>query len=310
MKIADKIHLIDCPFTATETTTSCAVVDKTIALIDAGLPESPEGIIYPYINKIGRDPSEISLIIITHAHYDHCAGATRIKKDTGCKVCIHENGKQYLENSKLMLEHLRERFPVTYKEWDWVPDFEPTQADFVFKDGDKLDFEGNHLRTLHIPGHSPDSSCIVDEQKGIYISGDSVQGKGNSRPLLFQSSSEYAKSMQRLLNEPVRLLVTGHPFPPFNKTMLREKESREYVKQSLQGIENLRNSVLSILKRSSKTTSPKQIYKRIDSSQSVTIGCILEDLEKEGKAKREEPRESELWIPCWRSFVSDDIERH
>lgn len=297
MKIANKTHLIECPFTATETTTSCAIMDKTIALIDAGLPESPENTIYPYIKKIGREPSEISLIILTHAHFDHCAGATRIKKDTGCKVCVHENGKPYLENPRLMLEHLRERFPITYKEWDWIPDFESTQADFVFKDGDKLDFEGHHLRAIHIPGHSPDSSCIINEEQGVYISGDSAQGKGNNRPLLFQSSSEYAKSMRRLLNESMRSLVTGHPFPPFNKTMLREKECIEYVSQCLKGIEELRNSVRSILRKATKPISLRYFNEKIAESHAVTIGCILEDLEREGKVKRVEPRESELWVP-------------
>ncbi|MEM2110554.1 MAG: MBL fold metallo-hydrolase [Candidatus Bathyarchaeia archaeon] len=249
MKIANGIHVVECPFIVTETTTSCAIVDKSIALIDAGLSESPEKAIYPYIRKIGREPSEISLIILTHAHFDHCAGVARIKKDTGCKVCVHESGKQYLEDPRLMLKHLRERFPITYTEWEWIPDFEPTQADFVFKDGDKLYFDGHELRALHVPGHSQDSSCIIEEEQGVYISGDSVQGKGEKRPLLFQSSTEYVKSMQRLLNESMQVLVTGHPFPPFNKTVLTEKESREYVKHSLKGIEELRNSVESILKK-------------------------------------------------------------
>jgi hypothetical protein len=73
----------------------------------------------------------------------------------------------------------------------------------------------------------------------INISGNSIRGKGKNRPLLFQSSTEYAKSMQWLLDESMQLLVTGHPFPPFNKIVLIEKESREYVKQSLKGIEEL-----------------------------------------------------------------------
>ena len=124
-----------------------------------------------------------------------------------------------------------------------------------------------------------------------------MQGKGDSRPLLFQSASAYVESMKYLLNESVKILITGHPFPPFNKTVLREKEVKKYVKQSLEGIEYLRTSVLSILRRSSTATSPKQINKKIVSSQSVTIGCILEDLEKEGVSRRVEPRELELWIP-------------
>ena len=88
MKVIDGVHFIECPH-RNYFVSSCLIESEGIILIDAGRAESPEDKIYPYMKSIGRNPSEISHLVLTHAHWDHCAGATRIKKDTDCRVGIH-----------------------------------------------------------------------------------------------------------------------------------------------------------------------------------------------------------------------------
>jgi len=292
VEIARDIHLIRCPW-STYFVSSCAIIGESIALIDAGTSDSPENAIYPYLRSIGREPSEISHIILTHAHFDHCGGAAVIKKETDCKIYVHESGKQYLEDAGLINRELHNRFPALYPEKK--PDFESVKADVTFKDGDVLDLEGRQIRVLHTPGHSPCSSCLIDVEEGVYISGDSVQGRGERRPLLFFSSEEYAESMRRLLKEPVKTLVTGHPFPPFNNAVLKEEDAMKHIYESLKGIEELKALVWKILERSGKPLSIKRIYDEAGMSQPVTIGCILEDLEREKKIKKMRVAGDHLW---------------
>jgi len=292
MEIARGIHLIKCPW-STCFVSSCVIIGDTIALIDAGAPGSPENAIYPYLRRIGREPSEISHIILTHAHFDHCGGAASIKKETDCKVYVHESGKTYLEDAGLINRELHSRFPALYPEKK--PDFKSVKADATFKGGDVLDLGGRRIRVLHTPGHSPCSSCLIDVEQGVYISGDSVQGRGKRRPLLFYSSNEYAKSMRHLLKEPVKILVTGHPFPPFNDAVLKGGDAKKHIHESLKRIEDLKALVWRILERSGKPLSVKQIYDKVGTSQPVTIGCILEDFEKEKKIKRVEATGDYLW---------------
>ena len=292
MEIVKGIHLIKCSW-STHFVSSCAIVGDTIALVDVGVSDSPEAAIYPYLKSIGREPSEISHIILTHAHFDHCGGAYPIKKETDCKVYVHELGKSYLEDASLINRELHNRFPTLYPEGK--PEFESVKVDATFRDGDILDVGERQIRVLHTPGHSPCSSCLIDEEYGVYISGDSIQGKGERRPLLFYSSKEYNESMRRLLKEPVKILITGHSFPPFNKVVLKAEDAMRHINESLEGIREVRSLVWRVLERSKAPLSIKQIYERVGVSQPVTIGCILEDLEREKKTERTEIEEGYLW---------------
>jgi len=292
MRVTETIHLIECPWSRLGYfVSSCILIGETIAIIDAGTKEIPEASIYPYIRNLGRKISEVSHLLLTHAHFDHCGGAAPIKRETACKIGVHELGKPFLSNPELLNRHLHERFPTLFPRGK--AEFEPVDADILFKDGDIIDVNGHQLRILHVPGHSPCSICIVDEEEGVYICGDSVQGRGENRPLLFHSSAQYLESMQRLLKEPIKILITGHPFPPFNKALLVGEEAREHVHQSIKAIEELSKLVWETLRNFRKPMSPKQIYEKIGVSRSVTIGCILEDLEREGKAEKVG---EDLWI--------------
>jgi len=293
VEIAKGIHLIKCPW-STYFVSSCAIIGETITLIDVGTSDSPENAIYPYLRGIGRDPSEISHILLTHAHFDHCGGVAVIKKETGCKVYVHESGKPYLEDANLINRELHKRFPALYPEKE-KPDFESVKVDATFKDGDLLNLDGRQIRVLHTPGHSVCSSCLIDVEQGVYISGDSVQGRGERRPLLFYSSKKYAESMRRLLNEPVKILITGHPFPPFNDALLRGENAVKHIHESLKGIEELEAIVWKVLERSDKPLSIEQIYEKIRMSRPVTIGCVLEEFEREGKVKRTEATGGYRW---------------
>jgi glyoxylase-like metal-dependent hydrolase (beta-lactamase superfamily II) len=292
LEVAEGIHLIKCPWAA-YFVSSCAIVGDTILLIDVGTSDSPEKAIYPYLRSIGRKPSEISAVLLTHAHFDHCGGAASIRKETGCKVYVHESGKPYLEDAGLINRELHRRFPSLYPEKK--PNFESLKADGTFSDGETLSLGGRDIRVLHVPGHSPCSVCLVDVELGVYISGDSIQGRGERRPLLFHSSEEYAASMRRLLEEPVKTLITGHPFPPFNRAVLQGDEALRHIHESLKGIDELRAQVWRTLKRADKPLSVRQIHGKVGISQPVTIGCILEDLEKDGKVERIEAPEEFLW---------------
>ncbi len=292
MEIGNGIHLVKCPW-STYFVSSCVLLGESIILVDVGTKDSPGEAIYPYIRSIGRDPSEISHIILTHAHFDHCGGASIIKRDTGCKVLVHKLGRPYLEDAGLIDRELHERFPSIFPARK--ARFESISVDGTFEDGDILDIEGRRIRILHTPGHSACSSCIIDEENGIYISGDSVQGRGDRRPLLFHSAETYIRTLRRLLNEPINALVTGHPFPPFKEAVLRGENARKHVEESLKGIEELQSRVLRALKDSEKPISIGQIHKIVGMSQPVTIGCILEDLEREGIAEKTRAEEAYLW---------------
>ena len=292
LEIADNIHVIENPH-RTYFVTSCLIVGESLTLIDAGREESPEGSIYPYIKKLGRDPSEISHLILTHAHWDHCAGAATIKSDTGCKIGIHQRGKPYLEDPELIVKQLTERFPS--QDNAHMANFEAVKADITYKDGDIIDLGGKKLEIIHILGHSADSISIVDNDLGVYICGDSMQGGGSTQPLIFHNATEYTASAKRLLQKPIKIMVNGHPFRPYNKGVLRGSECSEHIQESLREVSNIRSNALETLRAAGKPMGLTEISERSGLSRAVTVGCVLEAMIEDREAEKILKNGNVLW---------------
>lgn len=87
MEITSGIHRIDgvrganCYFVITE---------SKMLVIDTGMPGNGNKII-KYVNRLGRNPSDINYVILTHADIDHIGSAAELKKITGAKLAIHAN---------------------------------------------------------------------------------------------------------------------------------------------------------------------------------------------------------------------------
>jgi glyoxylase-like metal-dependent hydrolase (beta-lactamase superfamily II) len=278
LEIADGIHLIKNPH-RTYFVSSVLIMGESLTLVDAGRVESPETSIYPAIRALGRDPREVSLLVLTHAHWDHCAGAAQIKRETGCDVAVHSNGGAYLADPEKVARELTSRFPSVPA--GNMAAFDAVEPDLVFSEGSKIAIDGRELKVVHTPGHSAGSCCIVEPDIGLYIAGDSIQGRGERRPLIFHDANAYLSSMKRLLGEPIETLVNGHPFPPSGEGVLRGEATKRHVEESIKAIEELREKVREALDDSDGTLSPVEIHEATGASQPYTIGCIIEALKAE-----------------------------
>lgn len=273
MKLTDKIHLIKCPH-RTYFTSVGLLADKEIILVDTGRTESPDQTIYPYINKLGREPNEISHILLTHAHWDHCAGLAQIKKETHCKVGVHEQGLTYLKNPNLLNEEQEKKYPEIMQS----PTFESVKADFTFTDGDSIELGRRKLLTVHTPGHSIDSSCIIDDNENLCFSGDSFQGKGEGRPLIFNDADSYIDSIKKISDMEVKAMATGHPFPPFNKGLLTNREISLFLEESIEGIKEIEESILRILEKNQRNHKINELEEKIRDVRLNTLTCVLDSL--------------------------------
>ena len=292
MEIADGIHLIKNPH-STYFVSSVLIMGESLTLVDAGRVESPENSIYPAIRALGRDPREISLLVLTHSHWDHSAGAAQIKRETGCKVAVHSNGEAYLTDPETVARELTGRFPGIPP--GNMADLDPVTPEIVFSHGSTIPLGDRELKIVHTPGHSACSSCIVEPDLGLYIAGDSIQGRGDNRPLIFHDSRDYITSMNRLMGEPIETLVNGHPFPPSGKGVLSWEATKLHVGESLKAVEELRATILETLKEADSPATIMEIHEAAGASQPYTIGCTLESLKAEGKATRETTGGVMLW---------------
>ena len=226
-KIVDDIHFIKCPFSRPGYFTGvCVILGEKITLIDSGLLESPEDAIFPYLRELGREPNDISTVILTHGHGDHCDGVYTIKKKVkNLKVAVHRLDEPLVRDPTLYGKDIHARFPDFFPP-NPKPDHKPLEADILLEDGDRISAGEHKLRVIHAPGHTEGSIVLLDDDSNLCICGDSLQGRGNSRPLLYYSVDAYVKFIKRLKEERIEIMALGHPMPPFRKGVLRATPRR------------------------------------------------------------------------------------
>src|SRR5208283_1556924 len=86
MEIIPGVHKIDGVRGA-----NCYLVTSgpEMVLIDCGMRGSSRKLA-DYLQGLGKNPSDIKYIVLTHSDIDHIGGAAEIKQITGAKLVIHE----------------------------------------------------------------------------------------------------------------------------------------------------------------------------------------------------------------------------
>jgi len=199
-----------------------------------------------------------------------------------------------VEDPDAIYRDLDSRFPGHFPP-PGKPEFEPSETGILLREGEVIEVAGVELEVLHTPGHSAGSVCLVERDRRIFFSGDSIQGRGPRRPLLFQSSSYYLRSMRRLSGESIDVLVTGHPMPPFMEPVLTGDKPKMLVEESIRGILELNERVLEALQSASKPMNLSEMAERLVDARPSTVGCVLEELVEEGRAEKRRVEKEILW---------------
>jgi len=77
----------------------CYVIqDEGMIMIDGGSPKS-EKKFGKAIGELNINPRDITLMIMTHGHWDHIGSAKGIKELTGARIALHVEEKEWLEKS-------------------------------------------------------------------------------------------------------------------------------------------------------------------------------------------------------------------
>ena len=184
---------------------SYLVYGESITLIDTGVAGCEERI-FDSILSFGREPSEISLTILTHSHPDHIGAARVIQEETGCRIAAHPAERAWIED----VEHQNRERPV--------PGFAmlvggSVNVDLELHDGDLIKTGGIHeMRVVHTPGHSPGSISLYFPREGVLFSGDAIPVPGGLP--VYDDALASARSVQRLRRIPkIRLLLSAWDEP-------------------------------------------------------------------------------------------------
>lgn len=113
-------------------------------LINAGLQESVPAI-QKSVESLGFHFSDIKILLISHAHFDHDAGAARIKQLTGAKYIVMDADVPVVESGGKKDFAYGNRPEMLYP---------AAKVDRVLHDGDTVELGGTVLTAHLTPGHT------------------------------------------------------------------------------------------------------------------------------------------------------------
>jgi glyoxylase-like metal-dependent hydrolase (beta-lactamase superfamily II) len=189
--------------------------------------------------ELGVSGSQISQIVVTHAHPDHYGLAGKLKDLFGATLYFHHLEKDFIETRYVSMEELIRELG-RWLERNGVPPerlaelqkaslpllkfVTPTMPDVTLYGGEVINCGDFRLNVLPTPGHAPGHICLYEPDRKILFSGDHIlptitphvglHPQSGSNPL-----GAYLDSLERLKTLEVEIVLPGHeqPFTGFKE---------------------------------------------------------------------------------------------
>jgi|ERR1700712_7101 len=176
----------------------------------------------------------VELVLITHRHHDHTAGAARLAELTGA--------------------------PVRAADPEYCHGGDP------LRDGEVVGAAGLELRVLSTPGHTDDSVCfqlLQEEGPGPVFTGDTILGRGTT--VIVHPDGDirsYLSSLDRLAALGPALVLPGHG-PELPDLMA---VCAAYAEHRQQRLDSVRAALLVLGRNASVTEVADLVYADVDPS--------------------------------------------
>jgi metallo-beta-lactamase class B len=180
-----------------------------LILINSNLESSP-ALIEKSVEQLGFHYRDVKILLISHSHWDHCAGSAEVIRKTGAKYyvmdadvpVVESGGANDFQYGKTASSH----FPSTH-------------VDRALHDGDTVSLGGTVLTAHLTPGHTKGTTTwTLDEKEGGRILHVVIVGSPNVNPgyklvgntLYPQIASDYEKGFAELKALPCDVFLGAH----------------------------------------------------------------------------------------------------
>lgn len=235
MTIAEGVYRVP----AKHANTYLVEADNGLVLVDTGMPGSEKRILKAIAN-LGREPSDVKLILLTHRHWDHIGSAAALKKETSGTLVSHGFEKPYVAGTLVVITprawsvygRIARRvlaLASSTKKLFRLVKYHPVLVDEASDEESILETAGLDGSIVWTPGHTKGSISLFLNKSKVAIIGDLLMNKrGKLRePLFMENTSQTMSSVQRILDLHPVILCPGHgkPLPP-SKVRINERAAR------------------------------------------------------------------------------------
>ena len=187
-------------------------------LIDTGMG------ICPLAPEVDTPAGKPLIVVATHIHLDHVGSLHEFPLRMGPKMSAAQFASMDDTVTYAYMFHNLDGAVSKMPAPDWkaanyrIP---PAPLTRTLDEGDIVDLGDRRFRVLHLPGHSPDSIALFDEADGLFFSGDAIYDSWLIDDLPDSNKADYRRTMQRLLDLPIRVGCGGHG-PSFDAKRMRD----------------------------------------------------------------------------------------
>jgi metallo-beta-lactamase class B len=185
------------------------VTPKGGILINSNLESSPP-LIRKSVEALGFHFSEIKIVLISHAHYDHCAGGAEILRETHAKYEVMAPDVSVVESGG--------RTDFNYAN-DKSMRFPPAHVDRILYDGDTISLGGTVLTAHLTAGHTKGTTTwTLDEPEAgrtlhvVIVGGPNVNPgyKLVRNPTYPRIAADYRHQFEILKSLPCDIFLGAH----------------------------------------------------------------------------------------------------
>jgi glyoxylase-like metal-dependent hydrolase (beta-lactamase superfamily II) len=228
-----------------------------VVLVDTGMHEAGSlAHLERALDQVALRIEHVRLVVLTHAHVDHCGEAPTIAGRAGCEVWLHPDHEHYTRSLEDPEQSLLRRAEVArqsgvpeagLRRWLEQRRGQGTgQAGVLHADRDLVPgvTVGTDLgdwEVIETPGHAPSHVCLYQRERRLLISGDHLLGRIS---LYFDVGwtpdpvGEFLTSLDRIEGIDARLALAGHG-RPFNDVAAHIEGNRALVAARLEAVRAL-----------------------------------------------------------------------
>jgi glyoxylase-like metal-dependent hydrolase (beta-lactamase superfamily II) len=242
------------------------LVGRNTVLVDTGIAETPEKVIFPYMERLGLGPDKLTLAVTTHSDLDHQGGNDAIKVASPRTLLTCGEADRELVESPRQLFDCRYNFLREEHNLGFDPDPGPDagrlrRMDLTFSGGETIRLDDDWaLEVLHVPGHSHGHLALYDSKNKAAFVGDAIHGRGCPKaaggmaiPVTYYYVDTYLSTLRYLESLEIKSLYSGH-WP-----IMTGDEIGDFISDSRQTVEIFDRAILSGLSKHPSGLNMKEL---------------------------------------------------